>query len=95
MIKIFEPVSLLALQHVIKVVFTDPDYEEVRHLVSLALAVGYTQRVGQFEDAFAINKSKETLFVLDETEAERIRWSVLDFYKRDYPHLYSLERVPG
>jgi hypothetical protein len=94
-IKIFEPISLLGLQYIIKIIFDHPDYDEIRHLVSLALAVGYITRVGEFEDAFSVTEHTETLFVLNQGETERIRWSVLDFYKRNYSHIYSLERAPG
>jgi hypothetical protein len=93
MIKIFEPISFTGLQFTIKAVFVDPDYDEIRHIASLALAVGYIRRVGQFEDAFAVEMKKGTLFSLEEQEAERVRWSVLDFYKRHYPYYYSLEEA--
>jgi hypothetical protein len=57
--------------------------------------VGYITRVGEFEGAFSVTEHTETLFVLNQGETERIRWSVLDFYKRNYSHIYSLERAPG
>jgi hypothetical protein len=94
-IKIFEPISLLGLEYVIKSILEDPSYDEVRHLVSLALAVGYITRVGTFEDAFSANSHTGTLFALNRQEMERIRWSILDFYSRYFPHLYSLESAPG
>jgi len=94
-IKIFDPISLVGLQYIIKVIFEDPIYDEIRHLVSLVLAVGYINRVGEFEDFFSIAQHIQTLFVLNEPDIERIRWSVLDFYRRYYPDLYSLKGSPG
>ena len=90
-VKLFGPISLTSIQYVISRIFNDTNLEQLTHLVSLTLAVGYLRRVGIVGDHFSLTAGTDTFFVLDDAEMKQIRFSVLDFYRRQFPDVYGIE----
>ena len=93
-IKLFAPISLISIQFLVAHIFHSSDIDQIKHLVSLTLSVGYVCRVGLSGEYFSINPGSETLFVMNKTEMTRIRFTILDFYRRQFPDIYQLERTP-
>lgn len=92
-IKLFAPISLIGIQYIVDKIFSNANLDQIKHLVSLTLSVGYIYRVGLAEDHFATTPGSNTLFVLNKVEITRVRLSILDFYRHQFPNIYELEGI--
>jgi hypothetical protein len=90
-ISIFSPISLDGIAFVLSAIFQKTDYEDIKHIVSLAVAVEYISRVGDLGDLFSLHPNSKPLFSFrDREELDRIRLSVIDFYRQHATDLYAL-----
>jgi hypothetical protein len=92
-VRLFGPISLSGIHYIVTTIFGDANLDELKHILSLTVAVGYIRRVGIMEDNFVLNVGTHTLFVLDSTDVDRLRLSILDFYQRYAPAIYALASI--
>jgi len=89
--QLFYPISFDDIFSVVNSIFGSANLEEVKHLISLTVAVGYVHRVGDLDDLFSIDSSAKPLLEFKKSdERDRIRISVIDFYREHFTELYDL-----
>lgn len=90
-VSIFSPISLDDICFIINAIFGSADYDDIRHVVSLTVAVQYLLRIGELGDLFVLHPHTKPLFAFrNPEELNRIRLSVLDFYRQHSADVYTL-----
>ena len=94
--RIFSPISIDGILFITEAIFGNANYEEMKHIISLTVAVEYLSRVGELSDLFVFHENSKPIFALrNPEEINRLRISVLDFYRQHFPNLYALLEPRG
>jgi hypothetical protein len=90
-VQLFSPISFDDIFSLVNSIFRNANVDEVKHLISLTVAVGYVRRVGDLGDLFSIDPSAKPLLEFRKRdETSRIRISVINFYREHFADLYDL-----
>ncbi len=93
-VQLFSPISFEDIFMLVEYIFGNANIDEVKHLISLTVAVGYVRRVGDLGDLFSIDPSAKPLLEFPKSdETRRIRISVISLYKEHFTDLYDLLRT--
>lgn len=93
-VQLFSPISFDDIFSLVKLLFGNADIEEVKHLISLTVAIGYVRRVGDLGDLFSLDSSAKPLLEFQKSDQiARIRIAVIDLYKEHFADLYDLLSV--
>jgi len=96
LVELFSPLSFDDIFLLINEIFGNADEEEIKHLLSLAVAVGYVQRVGDLDDLFCLDPTAKPLIEFRRSdETERVRIAVLTLYREHFRELYDLLSTPA
>jgi hypothetical protein len=94
--RIFSPISIDGILFITEAIFGNANYEDMKHIISLTVAVEYLSRVGELSDLFVLHENSKPIFALrNPEEINRLRISVLDFYRQHFPDLYALLGTTG
>lgn len=91
-VQLFGPISFDDILSAIEHIFGNAKHDELTHLLSLVVTVGYVQRVGPFADLFLSPRVNSLLQFTNSAESDRIRISVVDLYREHFTDLYDLLR---
>jgi hypothetical protein len=90
-VQLFSPISFDDIFSAIDHIFGNANHDELKHLLSLTVAVGYIRRIGSLADLFSIDSSVNSLLQFNNSAAsDRIRISVVDLYREHFTDLYDL-----
>jgi hypothetical protein len=90
-VQLFSPISFDDIYAIVNSLFGNANVDEVKHLISLTVAVGYVRRVGDLGDLFSIEPSTKPLLEFPKSdETSRIRIAVIDLYREHFRDLYEL-----
>ena len=90
-VQLFSPISFDDIFFLVNSLLGNANVDEVKHLISLAVAVAYVRRVGDLDDLFSIEPSAKPLLEFQKTdEPKRIRIAVIDLYREHFVDLYDL-----
>jgi hypothetical protein len=90
-VQIFSPISFDDIFFLVNSIFRNANTDEVKHLISLTVAVGYVHRVGDLGDLFSTDSGAKPLLEFRKSdETSRIRIAVIDLYREHFGDLYDL-----
>jgi hypothetical protein len=90
-VQLFSPISIDGIFCLVDSIFGNANAEEITHLISLTVAIGYVRRMGDVGDLFSLDPSAKPLLEFrNKAETGRIRISVIDLYREHFGDLYEL-----
>jgi hypothetical protein len=93
-VQLFSPISFDDIFFLVDLTCGNANLNEIKHLISLTVAVGYVRRVGDIGDLFSIDPGAKPLLEFRKSdETARIRISVINAYREHFVDLYDLLRT--
>lgn len=91
-IRIFEVMSLEAVEYAFRSVFGNVNPTDVRELLSILVAARLVRRDGDDQEFFCINREAKPFMEFDQFDVDLFRLEVLDFYNSEFPQVASVAK---